>query len=155
MDNNISEINKIQETITKVFVNSDQRAWTEVAGQFDAKVVLDYSSMTGNSAEETTPNNIVNNWKTVLPGFTHTHHQIGNFITSVNNNQAHSFCYGTATHYLENENGNLWTVVGTYDFDLVKKEDKWLIKSMRFNYKYQDGNAELISKAIENAKTSG
>ncbi|OSY88587.1 hypothetical protein WH52_05870 [Tenacibaculum holothuriorum] len=137
-----------------MFVNSDKRNWNTVEAQFAPKVNLDYSSMTGNPATEVSPEEITTGWKTVLPGFTYTHHQIGNFITEINDTKAHSFCYGTATHYIEDENGSVWTVVGSYDFDLEKKDNNWKITSMTFNYKYQDGNGKLIEKAIENVKSN-
>lgn len=142
----------IEETITKLFVNTDRRNWSGVEAQFASKVTLDYSSMTENQASEVTPTAITSGWKTVLPGFTSTHHQLGNFITEVNEDKAHLFCYGTATHYLEDDSGNVWTVVGSYDFDLEKTDGNWNITSMTFNYNYQDGNGELIEKAIENVK---
>lgn len=144
----------IQETISKMFVNSDNQNWTEVEAQFAPKVTLDYSSMTGNPAEKVSPTDITTGWKTVLPGFTYTHHQIGNFITKINGNKANSFCYGTATHHLEDDNGNVWTVVGSYDFDLKKVDDSWEITSMTFNYKYQNGNSKLIENAIKNVKNN-
>lgn len=150
----MSETIAIQETVIKMFVNSDERNWSEVEKQFASKVSLDYSSMTGNLASEVSPTEITSGWKTVLPGFTYTHHQLGNFITESNGSKAHSFCYGTATHFIEDENGSVWTVVGTYDFDLEKIDDNWKITSMTFNYKYQEGNEKLIEKAIENVKAN-
>ncbi len=150
----MDDVNKIQETITKLFVNTDTRNWSKVESQFSPKVLLDYSSMSGNPATEVTPNEITTAWKGVLPGFTYTHHQIGNFITEINEDKAHSFCYGTATHYLEDENGNVWTVIGSYDFDLERNKDTWKITKMKFNYKYQDGNSKLIEKAINSSKTN-
>lgn len=148
----MNDIKNIQEIVNKVFVNTDNRNWAGVEAQFARKVNLDYSSMSGQSASEVTPEQITSGWKTVLLGFTYTHHQIGNFITEINGNKAHACCYGTATHYLENENGNVWTVVGTYDFDLEKINDTWKVTSMKFNYKYQDGNSKLIEIAIDNTK---
>ncbi|TYA65948.1 nuclear transport factor 2 family protein [Seonamhaeicola marinus] len=148
MDNKVN----IQEVITSLFVNTDKRNWAEVEAQFAPKVALDYSSMTGNKAEELTPTQITEAWKKVLPGFTHTNHQIGNFITTVKNASAKVFCYGTATHYLKDSKGDVWIVVGSYDFNLEKSGSKWKIVSMTFNFKYQDGNEMLVGKAIENAK---
>ena len=150
----MNDIINIQETISKMFVNSDQRQWETVEAQFAPKVILDYSSMTGNPAVVVSPTDITTGWKTVLPGFTFTQHQIGNFITEVNGDKAHSFCYGTANHYLENTNGNVWTVVGSYDFDLEKIDGYWRITAMTFNFKYQDGNTRLIEKAIEHVKSN-
>lgn len=142
----------IQETISKLFIHSDQRNWEGVEAQFASEVNLDYSSMTGNPATVLSPQQITGAWKTVLPGFSSTHHQVGNFISQVSDDQAHSFCYGTATHYLEHVDGNLWTVVGSYDFDLEKTEGQWKIIAMTFNYKYQEGNTSLVQQAIENVK---
>ena len=149
---NMNDTINIQESINKLFVNSDTRNWQGVENQFASKVLLDYKSMTGNPAVEISPSDITSSWKTVLPGFTETHHQIGNFIVKVDGDRAHVFCYGTATHYLENKNGNVWTVVGSYDFDLKKVDSVWKITVMKFNYKYQEGNTQLVKQAIENAK---
>ncbi len=146
----MNDLFNIQQTISKLFVSTDNRNWNDIENLFTPKVTLDYSSMNHNPATELSPTDITSAWKTVLPGFTHTHHQIGNFITKIKGNKAHSFCYGTATHYLKNENGNIWTVVGSYDFDLVKVNNLWKISSMTFNYQYQDGNTKLIEQAIQN-----
>lgn len=140
-----------QSTVIGLFVATDQQAWETVQESFADEVVLDYSSMTGNPAANLSPQDIVTAWKGVLPGFEHTHHQIGNLLGSVDGDRAKVFCYGTATHYLEDENGNVWTVVGSYDFDLQRQEDQsWKISSMTFHFKYQDGNTELPQKAIQN-----
>ncbi len=148
----MEEKDQIQEVVTRLFVETDKGNWNQVEEVFHSEVKLDYSSMNGNPAAVLSPTEITGAWKTVLPGFAHTHHQIGNFITKVDEETAHTFCYGTATHYLEDEKGNLWTVVGSYDFDLKKVNGKWKITAMTFNYKYQDGNSELISKAIDHGK---
>jgi hypothetical protein len=145
------EMNTINTRVTQLFVATDQRDWQQVEDIFAAKVVIDYSSMNGNSAVELTPNQIITAWKSILPGFESTHHQLGNFITEVNGETATVFCYGTATHYLSDEKGNIWTVVGSYNFVLKKLNDQWKITSMKFNYKYQDGNTSLPEKAIKNA----
>jgi len=146
----MNDTTAIQETVTQMFINTDQRNWSGVEAQFASKVTLDYASMTGNPASEVTPTEITTAWKTVLPGFASTHHQIGNFLTEINGTKAHVFCYGTATHYLEDANGNVWTVVGSYDFDLEKSDNQWNIHTMKFTFKYQDGNTSLVQKAIEN-----
>lgn len=140
-----------QTTVIQLFVASDQRNWEQVETIFGEKVTLDYSSMNGNPAAELTPNQITTAWKGILPGFESTHHQLGNFITEIKEDTAKVFCYGTATHYLPDENGNIWTVVGSYNFDLKNVNDQWKVTSMKFNFKYQDGNTSLPEKAIKNA----
>ncbi|WP_299553037.1 nuclear transport factor 2 family protein [Seonamhaeicola sp.] len=149
----MNQTERIKDTVTQLFVNTDNRNWNGVEAQFASKVILDYSSLSGNPAAALKPKDITGAWKTVLPGFTHTHHQIGNVLVDITHNKAHVFCYGTATHYLEDDNGNVRTVVGSYDFDLEKVNEDWKITTMTFNFKYQDGNSSLAQKAIEHVKS--
>ncbi|MDN5217278.1 nuclear transport factor 2 family protein [Fulvivirgaceae bacterium BMA12] len=147
---NAQNMKNPNDVVTKLFISTDQRNWSEVEKCFAEEVVLDYSSMTGNPAGTLTPSEIVSAWKGILPGFEHTHHQVGNFVTSQNGDKAQVFCYGTATHFLEDEAGNVWTVVGSYDFELAQtSKDAWQVSRMKFNFKYQNGNTSLHEKAIQ------
>lgn len=142
-----------KDAVIQLFIATDSQDWSQVEKVFDRKVILDYSSMNGNPATELAAQDIIASWKTVLPGFDHTHHQLGNFQSSLNGNSAHVFCYGTTTHYLEDEKGNVWIVVGSYDFDLIKDQNQaWRITSMKFNFKYMDGNTSLPEKAMNYLK---
>lgn len=145
---------QIKATVNTLFINSDKHDWNGVEAQFAAKVLLDYSSMSGQPAATLTPQQITAAWKTVLPGFTHTHHQLGNMILDIDGDKAHVFAYGTATHYLQADGGNVWAVVGSYDFDLIQQDGTWKIASMRFNYKYQDGNTNLVKRAMANVSSN-
>lgn len=156
---NSQQMKTINETVAGLFVATDNKEWDIVETIFADKVELDYSSMNGNPAVELSPTQITDAWKTILPGFTHTHHQVGNLITKVNEDVAEVFCYGTATHYLEDaflpegkKGENVWTVVGSYNFELQQLGDKWRVTKMKFNYKYQDGNTRLPAKAMEIVK---
>lgn len=140
------------ETVTQLFVATDNKEWNKVEELFADEVVLDYSSMSGNPAATLSPKQITDSWKTILPGFTATHHQVGNFINTEHESTSEVFCYGTATHFLKDEQGNVWTVVGSYNFELKMINDQWKITKMKFNFKYQDGNTSLPAKAIEIVK---
>ena len=151
---NGQSMSPIQDRIHQLFIATDQGDWSSVEASFAAEVVLDYSSMTQVPAQVLKPNEISTQWKSILPGFEHTHHQVGNFISKKEEESAaHAFCYGIASHYLTHPEGNTWTVVGEYDFDLVKNEEgDWKVSKMTFHYKYQEGNVKLPAAAIENAK---
>ncbi len=141
------------DAITHLFVSTDQRNWEDLKQVFDSEVLLDYSSMNGSPATKLTPDQIIAAWKTILPGFESTHHQLGNFVSNIQENKATVFCYGTASHFLKDDNGNLWTVVGTYDFELRKDaKANWKVSAMKFNFKYQDGNLTLPEKAMNKLK---
>jgi len=147
---NAQTMNEVTNVVTKLFVATDQADWKMVKNCFAPKVHLDYSSMTGMPAGELSSEEIIQNWKGILPKFEHTHHQLGNFTSKIEGKSAQVFCYGTATHFLQNDKGNLWTVVGSYDFELLKNQvDKWIISSMKFNFKYQTGNSNLPQLAIK------
>lgn len=146
---NAQSMKDVNETVTTFFVASDNGEWSKVEEIFAEQVELDYSSMNGNPATVLSPKQITDSWKAFLPGFTATHHQLGNFITKVNGNTAIVFCYVTATHYLKHEEGNVWTVVGSYDLELKQENGKWRLAKMKLNFKYQDGNLKLPQEAME------
>ena len=146
-------MNTPQQTVTQLFVATDQQNWEAVTAVFAETVTLDYASMNGNPASALTPEQIVTAWQGILPGFEHTHHQLGNFLVEQTDTTAHVHCYGTASHYLPHEDGNVWLVVGSYDLDLKQRENgTWAITAMTFNFKYQDGNTALAQAAIKNVQ---
>lgn len=134
----------IIETVNRLFIEVDNKNWEKVEGIFSDKVLLDYTSMAGGEAAEIKPKQITESWKGMLPGFDKTHHQLGNYLVTQKGETAEVFCYGTATHYLANESGkNVWTVVGSYELEVVSQEKAWRVHKMKFNLKYIDGNNEL------------
>lgn len=146
------EMEKVNKKIVQLFVASDNCQWSKLESIFAPQITLDYESMTGVPAAPLTPKQIIDNWKSILPGFDATHHQLGNFITEIEGNTAKVFCYGTATHYLPHKLGDIWSVIGTYLFELKKNHHDWQITKMTFNFKYQTGNKQLSQLAIENVK---
>lgn len=149
----MTDYQAIIESVTSIFTATDNRDWATIENAFAPKVLLDYSSLSGSPAATLTPAEIITAWKSVLPGFTHTHHQMGNFKVVQQGKEATVTCYGTASHYLPNSSKqNLWTVVGSYDFHLVQTGAQWKTDKMVLHFKYQDGNTTLPSLAIEKVK---
>jgi hypothetical protein len=132
------------EAVNKLFIYVDNREWEKVMSIFYNTVLLDYTSMAGGVPADLSSRQIIDSWKGVMPGFDKTHHQLGNYLTEGDSLVHKVFCYGTATHYLANESGNnIWTVVGSYDFQLKKYDGVWRVTMMKFNLKYIDGNKQL------------
>lgn len=145
----------ITEPIVQLFVGVDQRNWELASQSFAPEVLLDYSSMGGGAAQTLSPQKIMASWQAVLPGFEYTHHQLGNFLIQMSGEIAQVSCYGTATHYLsEQAEQEVWAVIGTYDFTLQKDAEQWKIHQMKFNFKYQSGNTQLLALAQERVKAS-
>jgi SnoaL-like domain len=137
---------KIMNVVNKLFIQTDNRDWPQVKSCFAPAVVFDMSSLGAGEPKTFSPDDIVATWAAGLKALKAIHHQVGNYVVGVDDDKAHAFCYGIATHYLPNKtNANTRTFVGSYDFDLIKKNDDWLISTFKFNLKYIDGNLNLES----------
>lgn len=135
---------QIIDVITRLFVGTDKRDWDSVMQCFERHVHFDMTSLAGGEAATLTPQQIVDGWDAGLDPIKHVHHQAGNFLVDVRGNSAHGFCYAVAWHYRETKSGrNTRTFVGSYDFDLHRRESEWRIASFKFNLKFIDGNPNL------------
>lgn len=147
---------QVADAVNRLFIAVDGRVWHAVRQSFGESVLLDYSSLTGMPAGKLAPDTIVANWKGLLPGFDSTQHQTGNFIVTVDGDAAKSLCYGTAMHYLKGAaGGDVWTVVGTYEFGLQRESGVWKIVVMKYNHKFMTGNAGLPELAQARAAKRG
>ena len=136
---------RVEETINRLFIATDNRDWAGVEASFTPRVRLDMGSV-GGPASEMSGAAIAAMWRDGLSRLDAVHHQAGNFLIQVNVDAATAFCYGIATHYRPNASGrHTRTFVGSYQFELEKHDGRWLICAMRFNLKYLDGNPDLES----------
>lgn len=148
------EQQQIIQTITSIFNGSDERNWSKVENAMADNVLLDYTSMAGGKPSTLSPKQITDAWAALLPGFQSTHHQIGNYTVNVWGNEAVVNFHGLALHYLPNDSGNdVWTVIGTYDYHLVKVNGTWKTDKLKFNLQKQEGNLQLPVMAQENVKS--
>jgi hypothetical protein len=135
---------KIMETLNGLFLGTDQRDWVWVKKCFAPQVHFDMTSMGGGEPTTLTPEQIADGWKKGLKPLKAIHHQTGNFVVKITGEEATAFCYGMAMHYLPNQTGqNTRTFVGSYDFHLIKKRERWQIDLFKFNLKFIDGNPNL------------
>ena len=144
--NDVADRLEVADTITRLFVNTDERNWDGVSECFSQRVLFDMSSFSGAKAARVAPKKIVDQWESGLGGLAAVHHQVGNLLVKVEGSQADAFCYATATHYLPNRSGDgdTRTFVGTYDLHLARGGDGgWRIDAFRFNLKFTEGNPRL------------
>ena len=154
------ERTKIIDVIGAVALFADLGQWDEVKAQFADKVVLDYTSyasaVAGRAAgqpETMSPEQIVSAWKTVLPGYKYTQHLITNHIVTIDGDHAQSVSQIHATHFLPNDKGEaFWTVIGTYNHELLKTPAGWKITRMKLNFGTQLGNDKLAELAAATVK---
>ena len=142
--NNSTESERVIETVTRLFINTDNRDWPKVKALFASKVLFDMTSLAGGQPATITPQEIVDGWDKGLKALKAIHHQAGNFLVDITDNEADLFCYGVAWHYLPNKtNRNTRTFVGSYDVHLEKRDGEWKIDKFKFNLKFIDGNPDL------------
>jgi len=138
----------IIETVQNIFIGADEKNWELCRSSFADIVCVDYTSLAGGVPAETRSEDVIAAWQEFLPKFHTTHHQLGNFTVRQTGDFATISFYGTATHFLPNDSGNnVWTVVGTYDASLRRSGNGWKVATMKFNFKYQDGNLNLPALA--------
>ena len=150
----------IIETVNAIGINADLGQWDRVVDQFTPEgVVLDYSSYATATAgteavpEPQDPRDIVAAWRTVLPGYDHTQHLIGNHQVEVNGDEATSVSTVHATHFLPNEAGeDYWIFIGDYQHHLVRTSQGWKVDRMTANLRAQLGNENLSRLATERVK---
>lgn len=140
-------IERIQviDTVTRLFVYTDQQDWTKVLSEcFAPQVLFDMYSLTGTAPTLMAAEEIVAGWDAGLKPLAAVHHQVGNFLVRFNEDGADAFCYGIASHYLPNPTGeNTRVFVGSYDVHLRRLDDGWRIDRFKFTAKYVDGNLNL------------
>lgn len=152
---------RIIDTVNSIGTFADLGQWERVKQAFADEVILDYTSYAaavaggdGGSPERMTPDQVVNAWKSVLPGYKRTQHLITNHLVTVDGDTAHCVSQVYASHYLPNAQGeDHWIVAGHYDHELVRTEDGWKVTLMRFNYGFQMGNPKLSDLAVDSFKT--
>ncbi|MFI7442833.1 nuclear transport factor 2 family protein [Nonomuraea indica] len=140
----------IVEACTRMAWHADQREWDLLKSVFADEVVLDYTSLNGGEPATLTPEQIVGAWSRVLGGFDATQHLITNHLVTVAGDTAVCTASFQATHRLANPFGSpLWTLGGTYRFDLVRAGDAWRISGVVMTATWADGNRDLMALAAD------
>ncbi|MDX2297442.1 MULTISPECIES: nuclear transport factor 2 family protein [Streptomyces] len=125
------------DTCTRMAWYADQREWASLAGVFADKVTLDYTSLNGGEPVTLTPAQIVDGWKTGLGVYAATHHLLGNFLVALDGDRAVCTATFQATHRKTDD--TLWTLGGTYRFDLTRTGGGWRIGGVVMTAVWSDG----------------
>ena len=139
-----SDYQDIANAVARYFARVDQGDWDGTQALMTNPFHLDYASFGGGDPAYLNPADILATWSGFLPGFDHTHHQIGNLDVKIYGDSARVSCYGTASHSIDER---VWTVVGTYNIPLVRTGEGWKLSGIQFLYKYQTGATDLPAEA--------
>ncbi|MEM9864735.1 MAG: nuclear transport factor 2 family protein [Myxococcota bacterium] len=139
----------VQNAVGVFFTAVDECDWPRLVAGMSTPIHVDYESFGAGPPTDLEPEALVAGWMELLPGFDHTHHQLGNLQVQVGGTAARVQAYVTATHTL---GAAIWTVVGRYDIGLTHSEEGWQLSRLRLHYKYQDGARELPERARERVR---
>jgi hypothetical protein len=128
---------QIKETVNQLFIYTDFQEWSNLKEKvFYNEVYLDMTSMGAKEPKLYTSKEICEMWKDGFKDVDAIHHQAGNFVIEVDEDEAAVFVYATATHYREKPEKKIESFVGGYDFNLIRTINGWRITRMRYNLKY-------------------
>lgn len=139
---------QIRSNISGYAALADQGAYQHLGRLFSDELVVDYTSLWG--GEPTTVSNVdlMKQWSGFLPGFDTTYHDLSNLDVQVEGDKATASVDFTASHYLAD---NYWLISGRYEYQLNRANDRWVINSVKLNYKDETGSRDVLGEAPKHA----
>jgi hypothetical protein len=134
----------------------DARRWDSLEQLFAPQVEADWTSVFGGERQSLKREQLVGNWRQLLPGFTHTTHVIGLPTIAVNGDTARASASVAAWHFIkepEFAGQDHWLVGGTYEIDFAKSDGGWRISAITLARAWTSGNKDLPRTAGE--RTAG
>lgn len=141
----------IKTIVESVALLADTGNFESLEQHYADEVEVDYTSLTGGDIEVTSPQKLMTQWASVLPGFDRTRHEVSELNIDIQGNSADANCHVTASHFIANET---WTVKGRYIYRLRKRDDRWQIVYHRFELTDEEGTRDVLGQAAERANHS-
>ena len=144
----------IASQIGALAVHVDARRWDALLELFAPQVQADWTSLFGGEPQALSREQLITNWRQLLPAFTRTTHVIGTPTIAVTGETAHASASVVAWHFLKEralEGRDLWLAGGTYEIDFVKRNGAWRITAMTLARAWAEGNLDLPRLAGERA----
>lgn len=127
---------------------ADRGEFTALERLYAPEVLVDYSSLNGQPADIKSPQGLMTEWASVLPGFDRTRHALSDIQTQIDGDTATATAEVAAGHWID---GAYWQVDGRYDYQLTHDGAAWKITSMTFTLTDETGSRDMFGPAIEAA----
>ena len=138
----------IKTTIESIGILADQGNFEAVEKLYADEVELDYTSLTGGEVERISPQALMTQWASVLPGFDRTRHALSDIAVTLDGTQAEATANVIADHYV----GDLfWQVRGDYRYEFQKIDGMWRVTSHTFNLREESGTRDVFGPASKSA----
>jgi SnoaL-like domain len=150
--------NKIADRIGALAVHIDARRWDDLLELFAPEVLADWTSLFGGEPQSLKGEQLIANWRQLLPGFTRTTHLVGPPTIVVTGESAQASASVVAWHFIKEpglEGNDLWLAGGCYEIAFAKRDGVWRINAMTLARAWAEGNQDLPRLAGERASQSG
>ena len=134
----------ISDTITGLLHAIDRRDWTAVRSRLAEQVRTDYTSLFGGEIRTQSAAELIENWRSLVPGFDTTQHLTGPILANVLGDSARARCAVTAIHRIGRDQ---WIPSGHYEMGLVRANNRWLIGAIIYRNVLVVGDETLPEKA--------
>ena len=141
----------VDEAAVKTIVESvatlaDTRNFEALEKLYANETTIDYSSLNGAPAEVRSPQALMTEWASVLPGFDRTRHDLSNVKAAIDGNRATATASVSAGHWID---GAYWRVDGRYEYRLAKEAGEWAITYMALLVENETGSRDVFGPAME------
>lgn len=134
---------RIRQTITALICAVDLRDFAAAERLFAPRVRVDYTSLWGGEAAEMAREELLAGWRSLVPGFDATWHELGAIEVQLEQQKAGASCPVAARHWIGSE---IWLPKGRYEFALTRS-DSWRIAAMKLVLMEEIGSRALVEKA--------
>lgn len=143
----------ISQTVAAFGFHADAHRWDDLVELFTPEVSIDYTALQGGAPSKHRANELVQSWRTFLPGFSGTSHLISVPLVAVEGDRAKAEASFTATHAVSDagQPSRLWMIGGRYEMKLVKANSRWRIAEVRLALAWQSGDLDLPAEASRRA----
>lgn len=149
--------NEIASFIGALAVRVDARRWDDLLTLFAPEVHVDYTSLFGGERQLLKREQLVANWRQLLPGFTRTTHLVGSPTIVVTGETAEAAASVIACHFIkeaELAGNDLWLVGGCWEITFGKHSGAWRMTALTLARAWAEGNQDLPRLASERAARS-
>jgi hypothetical protein len=140
---------KIIALVSSIPLAVDLACYDLAEAAFAPEVVIDYTSLWGGQPQRMTPRTLMDAWRSLVPGFDATRHELKDVETKVEGAEATATAFVDGRHWID---GSLWRPIGTFRWTLRRMDGRWKVTGMTFAMTQEVGDRGLAKIAAERAK---
>ena len=126
----------------------DTRDFDLLRSIFTDEITMDFHDYSGLPAVTVSADSWVENVRALMTGLDSTQHVMTNPIVDVEGDAATCRMYMKAEHFLQNSQGSFDYAIGGYYIDeLVRLNNRWIIKAVTLKLFWQRGNRNIMNLA--------